>query len=43
MSKFKTLPVYLKQVFTALPLATMVAQVEALLPWKIQPRKLSCG
>ena len=34
--------IYLRQVFMALSLATTMEQVEALLPWKIQPGKLSC-
>jgi transposase len=34
---------YLKKVFTALPQATTVDQIEALLPWKIQQNELSCN
>ena len=34
---------YLKKVFTALPVATAVTQVEALLPRKIQSGELFCG
>jgi transposase len=34
---------YLKRVFTALPIATTVAQVEALLPWNLAHGELSAG
>jgi transposase len=34
---------YLKRVFTTLPLATTVAQVEALLPWNLPPGERSAG
>ncbi|MCB1806029.1 MAG: transposase domain-containing protein, partial [Candidatus Competibacteraceae bacterium] len=31
---------YLKQVFTELPQATTLAQIEALLPWQAAPKRL---
>jgi transposase len=34
---------YLTQIFTRLPQATTVGQVESLLPWNLPPGKVSCG